>query len=589
MTADPAPLDTLRDAARKLRDDPSTPQLYEQTAEALSAAVRVLPELPGVAGTAEAEDMFEQLIIQAAPGLHRLAAHMCHLANSGLPQTVEQMMTILRAALARLAARKETLTQEDQRRLVLFAITTRAWAKDGLPKDQISRWHIVHFGQFDLEDLALPYSVMFSTDFFGQNTQDLITHFLPGGHLIQNPGLPPAHVLLLAWLLSDDIFAGPVSLEDVLQGVDMSVPAHAAAARSLILRFGLGAQGTALGTQLGLANWPDARPQPKPRALARLQTKPHQAVHAALNRVKIALPFLQPLQRKPKVALCLSGQLRGYRVALASWQARLLPLIDAQVFVHCWQDVGRSGAQPFRAVLPFAGDHFCAAYKEVGTALGFEETQRRYPSLFKALAEGARVTQAEIQALYHTDHVVLDDETTAPFSDFTNQQKMHYKIHAADKLARNTGTDVDLMIRLRPDLSLRDIGVGWSDLLQVARAAPVLFAEKSFGVHYGGPMIGDQCAIATPQTMQVYADTWTEFPKLVSLGLGKMPDAFTGHVSLAQTCWLQGLHVVRAPIRFGQLHDAEKLSTSDCLRALEADSRGTAEDEKLCAAARADL
>jgi hypothetical protein len=250
--------------------------------------------------------------------------------------------------------------------------------------------------------------------------------------------------------------------------------------------------------------------------------------------------------------------------------------------------VGRSGAQPARAILPFEGVAFTKAYREIAVALGLETMQKRYPSLFRRLSEGARVTQGALAATYETPHVVLEDDKAPTFADFSNQHKMHYKIHAADALARQSG-EFDLLMRIRPDLGLRDIGFSWRDLLDTARSGPVLFAEKGYGIHFGGLMIGDQCAIATPQTMQIYADTWTLFPDLVPLGFAKMPGQFTGHVSLAQTCWLNGLDVVRAPIRFGQLYEARKLSVAETIAALENDSTGAKDDLILLAAARSDL
>ena len=71
--------------------------------------------------------------------------------------------------------------------------------------------------------------------------------------------------------------------------------------------------------------------------------------------------------------------------------------------------------------------------------------------------------------------------------------------------------------------------------------------------------------------------------------LAKVPDQFTEHISLAQTCWLNGVDVIKTPIWFGQLNEARKLSVADTLAALEVDSRNTQDDLTLLKAARKDL
>ncbi|MFA9370033.1 hypothetical protein V3G68_25695, partial [Escherichia coli] len=70
-----------------------------------------------------------------------------------------------------------------------------------------------------------------------------------------------------------------------------------------------------------------------------------------LARHKLPLPSLRG-QRKLRVAICVSGQLRGYTNALRSWRSNLLRGVDYDLFVDSWERIGRSGAEPFRSVLP---------------------------------------------------------------------------------------------------------------------------------------------------------------------------------------------------------------------------------------------
>lgn len=580
----------LRQHAQTILQPDAGVDAFREASKALEAALEQSYDFSDWP-EAECDTFFRTLLTQPAPGQHQLAHHCCHLVTSGVPHKTQSILDAIRQTLINLVSGLDSLSADAQQRVVLFAVTTRAFSRDWLVSDQVSTLHKKYFTRFQPADLALPYSVMFHPYEFGENQRDVMDAFLPEGHLVTQKDLSPCHAVLLAWLSGHAIFDGPVGLGDILTNADLSDADQAAAARSLVLRFGQGDNAICadLTDRLKLTGVePASSRRANTAALTKLKDKRYHVLHAGLNRAKVAVPFLKSLQRKPKVGLCLSGQLRGYEVTLETWKRRLFPLIEPEVFVHSWSDIGRAGAQPHRQVLPFEGEAFAHAYREVAIALGYPETKQKYPTLFARLTEGGQVSEDHLRAVYETEHVVLEDDQDARFAAFTNQQKMHYKIHAADALAREAG-DFDLLLRIRPDLGMRDVGFAWGDMLKAARSGPVLFAEKGYGVHYGGLLVGDQFALGAPDTMQHYADTWTTFEPLAKLGLAHCPKELTGHVSLAHTCWLAGVDIMRAPIRFTTLNEAKRLSAVECLAAIEQDTQGTREDLKLIAAARKDL
>jgi hypothetical protein len=190
------------------------------------------------------------------------------------------------------------------------------------------------------------------------------------------------------------------------------------------------------------------------------------------------------------------------------------------------------------------------------------------------LAETGRASEAGLREFYMTPHVHLDDESTAPFAAYSNQDKMHSKIQSCFEMATRTGREYDLIVRLRPDKPIRDLCFSWRELIEACRAGPVLFADRAAGLHYAGPMIGDQFAIGTPSVMQVYSRTWMIHPRIAACDLLKFPKTFEGHVSLAQVCWLYGIGVRRAPIWFGPLQDAEQMNSAVILECLRTDAAG---------------
>ena len=256
-----------------------------------------------------------------------------------------------------------------------------------------------------------------------------------------------------------------------------------------------------------------------------------QALQAAKNITLRQFPSIWSSKRRKKVAICISGQLRGYSRAFPSWKGTLLRDVDYDLFVHSWTAIGRSGAEPFRYVLPFEGKRFVERYREVCLQIGFDEFRLRYPKLFQTLAETGRVTERQLSEFYGTQFVRLEDDFAAPYSMFSNQEKMHSKIQSCFNLATASGKEYDLFIRLRPDKSIKYLGYRWGDICEMCHSAPVVFADLKAGVHYTNLMIGDQFAAGARQQMEIYSSTFSRYPRLGEHGLLNCHKTFVGHAS----------------------------------------------------------
>jgi hypothetical protein len=126
--------------------------------------------------------------------------------------------------------------------------------------------------------------------------------------------------------------------------------------------------------------------------------------------------------RPVRIAICVSGQLRGYQKALATWKS-LLALADCEVFIHCWKNVGQSEPNPGRKHLPFEGDSFQAAYRAHCMDATAEHVRARYSKLFFALQSDAVASAAELRSAYGTEHVVIEDDRSPKFDGWTNSKK----------------------------------------------------------------------------------------------------------------------------------------------------------------------
>jgi hypothetical protein len=589
------PTEALKLLAAALHDTPQDAALYEQASRTLLVAVADLPSLH-TWNKGDRHALYRQLLRHSPcpdPMLtlaHEAASNMTSGNQDAVQHLVAELGPVLRDELETDPANNASF-----KNIIIFLLTTRSVAGPWLSQDHLSQLHLDWFERFTPQDLALPYSVMFNPEIFGQNRDDVMAAYWPKDDTEKLMHLPPDTVLFFSWLAGRDVFDGPQGLSAYLDRHLPGSKVDRAAARTLLLHYTDGAPYAHLAAW-GLSDFApfldqtaNSKIKPSGDAPSRLgpsllQNRPYQAVSAAVQRFT---PFLMG-RGKPKVAICLSGQLRGYEKALTTWKKTILRNIDPVFFVHSWHGIGRSDAQPFRYVLPFAGTAFGDIYRQVAMSMGYDAMRAHYPALFTALAAGNMATPEHLNAIYKTDHIVLEDDTDPHFASLTNQQKMHYKIHAADQMAQDCG-EFDLHIRLRPDLAIKLVGFDWRDLASACAARPVIFAEKPYGLHYNNLMIGDQCAVGTPDAMRLYSGTWDSFPDLAQAELGRCPEHFTGHVSLAMMAYTSGIAVERLPLRFGTLQDAQPLGSHDILNALQHDSRGDANDQKLLDAARADL
>ena len=474
----------------------------------------------------------------------------------------------------------DPLAEAGEAQAVLLLVVLRAFLGGRMTEARVAALHLAAFPRMPPAHLSLPYSTLFDADAFGANAADLLARY-PDWASARELGL--AHLLLLEWLSGRRY----VEASDLLTRTSGPLgPGEAAAARMLALRLGCTLPGgdaamAAAARDVAAERGVLAPARPARRLGARaIGRGGWQALQMARARLAPALH----LGRSVRLALCVSGQLRGHRAAWESWRRHLLTGgVEACVVVHSWRAIGRADAQPQRAVLPFAGARFTQAWRAEAAVQGFEAARAAHPALMAALAQGGEADAEALRALYATPHVVLEDDAAPPFARLTNQEKMHAKIDAADRLARSLGA-FDLHMRIRPDLPVRARAFDWRDMAEAARARPVVFAEKALGVHYGAAMIGDQCAIGAPGPMAIHAGTARSFAALAAARPMGCPAVLTGHASLAAVCWTRGVGVARAPLRFGPLLEAAPMSPADVLAALEADgARGP-----LLAAARAD-
>ncbi len=150
----------------------------------------------------------------------------------------------------------------------------------------------------------------------------------------------------------------------------------------------------------------------------------------------------------------MSGQFRGWKYSLETWKHTILRDCDPSIYIHTWLHTGRRE--------PVTGDHaartfggaFLLAYQKILSEFGYDYMCENYKNLISEVRFSGHVDVAELEARYETDHIVVDDETNGKFKDYSNLDKMHYKIWKCHEMVEKESDDFDFYLRLRPDLPI---------------------------------------------------------------------------------------------------------------------------------------
>jgi hypothetical protein len=480
--------------------------------------------------------------------------------------------------------------------LVLTLLIVRKYLNT-ISEKHISELHHKYFSKFTTQDLTHPYSTMFGDGLqaLQANIADL-TYFTSSEKILSQ--LPPSHVLLLCWTESLKL----TSINEHLL-IDIIKKSYTKPSSHQVSQDNLSAITTLLLyyrhdiknafslipsdiskelTVLLSANDSSLNSFHNETILEKIQTRRYQHVTALTNLLsaKVKIPN-HIFKKKPKIAICISGQLRGFERVFPQWKKHLLRGVEYDIFIHSWQNIGSSGAEPFRKKLPFENKKFQIEYRNCCKALGFEMVKAQYPNLFKELYNTGKTSSTELENFYGAIKVVLENDTSSYFKNMPNSEKMHYKINAAYELIEDP-EHYDLILRIRPDLPISFLGYKWHDLIQACQQNNVIFTENAMGLHYMNLMIGDQIAIGSPGTMKVYSETWRNHPYYTG-AIYNSDNEYKGHKSLANICWMNKIRVLKLPVKKGSLQDQAPLGTAKIRSSILLDSsnRNSSWDEIL--------
>ncbi|GAB1584223.1 hypothetical protein PPNSA23_41660 [Phyllobacterium phragmitis] len=248
-----------------------------------------------------------------------------------------------------------------------------------------------------------------------------------------------------------------------------------------------------------------------------------------------------------RIAVCVSGQLRGYARAFETWRHLHLDEHDVRYFVHTWEDIGWRFPDPISGNgvnRVFKHKSFVDAYRQAGFRYGIQTLRNAYPNFFSALDISSTASTSDIKAVYGEDAVIVIENHRRPEfeDDHNNQRKMFYKIEQAHKLALEDNERYDLIVRIRPDRSFRAgrRTPDWKSLAKIASQEQIIFINNK-KLTEGGLYVGDQFAFGAPEAMNCYANTLALQGRAINEKWFGFPQRLCAHASLANSLLFQGV------------------------------------------------
>lgn len=285
--------------------------------------------------------------------------------------------------------------------------------------------------------------------------------------------------------------------------------------------------------------------------------------------------------KKLNIALCVSGQLRGYKTALNSWEKLMFTKHNVDIFVHTWADTGGGYPIPPKDERYFE-QNFFKVYRKIWNILGKEQMFLRYPNFFKLFSQDEAVDLSTLKDIYKTNKIYIDDANGKEFSSFSNAQKMYYKIKACNNILASVSTEYDLVIRIRPDLTFyKNTEINWNEIYYQSIMKNKIFSgnskvtDNSLYVFPGvGLCIDDTFAIGAKTVMDRYAMAY----ELTSqYDFKYFPKTFMAHTNLAYNVIYNDIEVetISLPVGFTPL---EKPSIEILMEALKKDIDGRTDE-----------
>lgn len=277
---------------------------------------------------------------------------------------------------------------------------------------------------------------------------------------------------------------------------------------------------------------------------------------------------------KPRIAVCLSGQLRGYKTTFENINDILSKHFDFDIFISTWSNVGCRMPYPLTAADRVFKNDFLIEFKNtISTGLlSWEEFQSLYPSLISLIESQNDIDEEFIYNAFRSARKVyidIEDEKDVSIPD--NQSKMYYKIERCFEnieRASESIVDYDFILRARPDRKLKIDDIDFMSESTGAAPGDKLYLDMPAAIHFfKGMTVGDTLAFGRPELIKTYSKFYSNFKSNGGV--------IRAHNDLAYYLYSLGISTSMSGIEPVGFFNPD-LSDADILLAIQKDSKGRA-------------
>lgn len=272
------------------------------------------------------------------------------------------------------------------------------------------------------------------------------------------------------------------------------------------------------------------------------------------------------LPEKPsyKIALCITGQLRGFEVAITRFKAKFAHLGEIDAYVSTWDEVGytRFNLQNAYRIFDKKVLDYIIEQKDTLDLSKFDEEIYRYTAKLYPIEKIKELLKEKLDWCQEI-HINMKNHQEYPYNKMSNSEKMYYhNSYWIETLGEEYFRQYDIIIKIRPDYFFKDnipISVNeLSNLCILTDTDNYLMQEWGFG-------IGDQVWIGMPQAIlplmlchdrQSLSYQYMQFSHMkefMKIDLGNLHmlnpriengQMYQGHVNCGLQAWFAGLRLI---------------------------------------------